>query len=280
MNVNSSKLLSKTGNDLQATNLAEMGATHIKEEVFSILQENNEKTLAETELILEQNLPFNFTFQVKAETNPFYIIKSSNIPADVSKVEDEKTETIIVYFSSYGYSNDQQEKNITGMVRATRAKGSIFPTAPDGTIHFYDDAEWTKDDDDEIDNVYFHEGVTMSSNSDLQVNYNLYSEGTTTLESNSDLIVFGDAYVQLLDVKTNSNPGNLGLMCVENTLYIYGDPTVNLGIKTSFTNCTDVKAATPAKNGIYAKNYLYVSPSTGGTGWEKGNLNFDTIKYE
>ncbi len=47
LNLNTSKQVYKTGSDLQATNLAEMGVTHLKEEVYRTLNANNDKTVTD-----------------------------------------------------------------------------------------------------------------------------------------------------------------------------------------------------------------------------------------
>ncbi|WML45559.1 hypothetical protein [Neobacillus sp. PS3-40] len=276
LNLNSAKQGSKTGNDIQATNLAEMGANHIKQIAIQTLQTNNDKSLLDVKLILQNNLNaalLNKSFPIKNNLDfPNYKVISEDV--SVEDIAKEQAQKVIINFTTEGFSENQQSKSITGVIQFTRGKGDAFPNAPENSTRYDETQVFDHNNDGEYDKtLYFKNGFVMNSNSKLTFDVDLYVNGTITQEANTDVWVKGDAYVKELDLKTNdNNNGNLALMCVDKTLFIYS--TVQIPVETNFTNCEDVLAKKP-KNGVFAKKVVYVSP-TNSPSWGTENLTIDT----
>jgi hypothetical protein len=275
-NLNSAKQSSKTGNDIQATNLAEMAVNHLKEVAIQILQTNNDKSLIEVKDLLQENLQTtlnNKPFRIKENQDfPKYVVINEDVT--VEDLEGEQTQKLFIHFTTEGFSENQQSKKITGVIEFSRGKQNTFPEIPDNSTVFSDPMIFDHNNDGVYNQtVSFNNGLLMESNSNLTFNFDLYSEGTITQESNTDLWVKGNAYVNALDLKTNNtNNGNLAIMCVDETLFIYS--TVQIPVETNFTNCEDVLTSKP-KNGVFAKNVVYLSPN-GSSTWGTDNFSIDT----
>ncbi|WP_318508183.1 hypothetical protein [Bacillus sp. T3] len=190
--------VSKTGNNLKATNVAEMGVVHLQEEIHQIVTTNNGKTLEELKVLLENNLPSNIRFQSQTGNTPNYRVVR-NEPVKIEKVNN--TDRLIIPFTISGYSN-QEQKSITGRVIVKNS----FPLVPVGVDPITGTPTYQKqglDDEEAFDNtVYYSEGFSIASNFSLTYQMDLYSQGETTLVSNTDIWVKGDAYVNDLSLKT------------------------------------------------------------------------------
>lgn len=281
LNVNNAKQISKTGNDLQATNLAEMATTHLKNEVQQILEIHNDKSLTDVKMILQNDLQANVInkpFQIKNELkNPSYQIEKAN----VSSSDDGTAEKIWIDFISLGTSQSLQTKQIEGKIQISRAKKPVYPTKPAHATEVPTAINYDHNNDGTFDQtMYYEQGFTMKSNTSLTFDSDLYAKGMIKLESNTDLWVKGDAYVELLDLKTNDNNhndhGNLALMCVDKTLFVYS--TTQVSVETNFTDCESVLDKKP-KNGIFAKQVIYESPDHSST-WQGANQSMMDTKYK
>jgi hypothetical protein len=218
INLNTSKQVARTGNDLRATNLAEMGVVHIKEEFHGIIKGHKIQTLSG---LLNQLLGIE-KHKIQVGNKQYYEFESGH-PAPVYR---EGALIAIRYpFTSIGTSVDT-EKTISGDLvislefplrqvgidlisgkRIYKQVGGLFD------LIFEDD-------------VYYSDGFAVQSNTDLTYELDLFSQGEITMTSNSDIIVKGDAYVNDLYLTTTGGTGgnqaNQSLMCVEGTLTIFG----------------------------------------------------------
>lgn len=276
LNVTNAKQGTLTRNNLQATNLAEMGTTHLKDKVYSSIKVNENSDLNTIATNLRNTLTtdvINKPFSITTATNsPKYMIPAVTITTMI----DGPYELLTVDFTSVGTTENLQSKNITGKIILKRGRG--FPSAPDNATVFEAKEVYERENPIYTQPVYYEQGLSMSSNTDVTVNVDLYAKGTITQASNTDLWVKGDAYVQTLDLKTNGGNGNLAIMCVDDTLYIYSaTPEVTLPVETSFIDCATVLTDKP-KNGIFAKKvvYLSINPEI----WKKENLTIDNIQYQ
>lgn len=270
LNLNTSKQVSKSGNDLQATNLAEMGAIQLKEEIFRILTNNNGMSVTEIKNALDSQLPTNAKlFQIKqGSTYPYYKIDSFTVTV-------ESEDKVKVDFTSIGYSDSQQQKSITGTIVATKTIVNLFPKIPNDAVKISDDPTY-KDPATFTTAVYYDNGFSLQAEKQPLVFLDgLYS--TVIVQENKTIVsVTGDAHVIELDLKTN---GNEALLCVQGDLYIYGNIPVPIPNPTpivkSNLNCAD-EIKTNSK-GIYAMDVIYKPLYS--KAWDKQTMSVDA-KYE
>jgi hypothetical protein len=278
LNVTNAKQATNTRNNLQATNLAEMGTSQLREEVFTKLLSTayQNKTLSEIKTNLQTDLnTFIYTdYPINTTTiSPKFKIEK----AIVSTAEDASFEILKVEFKTVGTSENKQNKNVSGIFQLKRLKA--FPSPPTGAIVFSQDVDYNSNTNQAYQTVYYTQDVELDSNITITVNIDLYAQGTIIQASNSDLWVKGNAYISSLDQSTNTTGnGNRALMCVDNTLYVYtSDINNKLPVNTSFTNCSSVLYSTPPNNGIFAKKVVYLSSSP--EDWKKENLTVENVQY-
>jgi hypothetical protein len=277
LNVSNAKQGSTTQNNIQAINLAEMGTTQLKSNVIKSLELNATKDIESLKTIITTtvNSLVNVPFKVDSSDpkSPSFKIES----ATVSKGDEGPYEFLTIDFKSVGTAQNLKSKFITGNIKLKRGKG--FPSAPPGATIF-DVKEEYKHNDSTYNTVYYQAGLSMASNTDITINVDLYANGTITQQSNTDLWVKGDAYVQTLDLKENSTGnGNLAIMCVDDTLYVYSsNPEIqNLEVETNFSTCQNVITTKP-KNGIFAKKVVYLSINP--EQWKQQNTTVENIQYK
>ncbi|WP_157413015.1 type IV pilus modification PilV family protein [Neobacillus drentensis] len=286
INVNNSKQVSKSGNDIQATNLAEMGTTHLKEDIFTKIASDEYKTkdLEEIKKSLQSELDtiINHDFQVNTSNKTKFKIAAATVQNEVVG----NNEIIKVKFTSVGTSENDQTRKVIGTFKLLRGKGVSFPPKPPNITdaNTYLNSIVYKGNYTKTEPVYYYSGFTMNPPTTLTftVTADLYAKGTIRQEANTDLTVWGNAHVENPYPKTN-NPGNgnLGLMCVEKKLFIYSN--LNFDIKKlsdyGYTSCSQVVAHRPPLNGVYAKDYEYIR-TTSPDNWSKGNLTIEDIEYK
>ncbi|MBT2693061.1 hypothetical protein [Bacillus sp. ISL-55] len=289
MAANNSKQIAHTGSKIKATNLAEMGVTHMKREAASIIGENKQASLLDTEKLLQTKLPFETAFQIKKDKSyPLYKIEDVKITS--SHIEDQ--EEIKIIFTSIGVAEDKQESRINAELNIARGElNDKFPDPLKGMEVKHEDKITTNgpfvtpmlftfhvtipSNNDPVfkEKTYFKQGLTASSNTELEFKSNLYLKGDSFIESNSDVVVYGDAYIENIDVKQN-NPGNgnQGLLCIEGTLRIYG--SVEGQVTTTSQSCGTITSANHY-SGIYAKKVIYSPKESQMSEW-----NVNTIDLE
>lgn len=286
INVNNSKQVSKSGNDIQATNLAEMGTTHLKEVIFTTITSDAYKTKDGEQIKIslqsELNTIINHEFQVNTSNKTKFKIAAATVQNEVVG----NNEILTVKFTTAGMSENNQNREISGTIKVTRGRGVSFPPRPT-TI---------KDEDTYLDTVtyklnevrpeseYYYMGFTLTPPTTLTytVTADLYAKGTIRQEANTDLTVWGNAHVENPYPKTNDpNNGNLGLMCVDKKLFIYSN--LNFDIKKlsdyGYTSCSQVVGHSPPLNGVYANDYEYIR-TTSPDNWSKGNLTIENVEYK
>lgn len=284
MNLNSSAQVQRTGNSIQATNLAEMGSEHLKKEAIRIIEQEKQASLQETKTALEANLPANIKFPaVVGLANPYYEIKNVNVTTEV--VEHERIhiwrttmeERVKVTFTSYGFSEDGKESIIDGEMTAFRlSELNKFPSLLDLVVSIVKAPfQILKGTYSYNDIAYFENGLEVESNSIITFYKDLYLRGAATINSNADLLVKGNAHLEVASVKTNDPKiGNLGLVCVEGTVYLYGDNPPD--VVKDFPSCQEISNRTPPVNGIYAKAAVYIGSNQQKPEWKADNVTFNT----
>jgi hypothetical protein len=256
LNATTTLQVTKTGDDLKATNVAEMGVVHLQEEIYQIVTSNTGKTLGEIKDILQNNLPSNIHFQSKTGKNPDYQVVR-NDPVKIEPIDN--IDRLIIPFTLVGYSNEKS-KSISGKVIVI----NTFPLVPAGTDPITGTPLYEKQGNDREetfeDSVYYNEGFSLSSNFSITYELDLFSQGDITLVSNTDIWIKGDAYVSNLNLSTtgsgSDNNANQSLMCVEGTLTIYGPkPNVTMEERENI-NCQDIINYNNY-SGIFAKDIIY-----------------------
>lgn len=289
MAANNSKQIAHTGSEIRATNLAEMGVTHMEREAAAIIGENKEASLLDTEKLLQTEMPFDKDFSIKKDkTYPLYKIEDVKITS--SLIEDQ--EEIKIIFTSIGVAEDKQESRIKAELKIARGKpdglfpepeknmierdeGTITPEGPYGHPLLFVSHVTIPSNYDPVfmEKTYFMQGLTASSNTELEFKNNLYLKGDSFIESNSDVVVYGDAYIENLDVKQN-NPGNgnQGLLCIEGTLRIYG--SVEGQVTTTSQSCGKITSANHY-SGVYAKKVIYFPKESQLAEWNVNTLELE-----
>ena len=260
LNINSAKQTSVSGGNMQATNLAEMGTLHLEQEIYKLLGENNNVSLEQLATILQTGLPNNNDYKVKSDTGTQY-----KLQRDESVNYDSDEEQVIITFDSIGIAGNDREKSVSGSMIVMQN----FPLVPAGVdpvtgVQYYKMSG--KDNEVEFDEtMYYYDGFGLHSNTLVTYDIDLYSQGDVTINSNSDVWVKGDAYVSSFDLKTNNpNNGNQALMCVENTLTIYGPvpaDTVIEELSTIGKTCEEIIDNNDHQSGVYAKEIIYEGSS-------------------
>jgi hypothetical protein len=289
MAANNSKQINHSGNGIKATNLAEMGVTHMKLEAAKIIAKNRKASLSDTEKELQNNLPIKNSFQVKKDKSyPLYKIENVEITSSTQQGQEE----LKVTFTSIGIAEDQQESRISAELQISRGeldfqfpdpdKGmvvknddSIDSNGPFDTPLFFTSHVIIPSNHDPVfkKDTYFMRGFTANSNTELKFESDLYLRGDSFIESNSDVIVYGDAYFENVDVKQNKQGnGNQGLLCIEGTLKIFGN--VEGDVTTTSLSCGAIKSANHY-SGIYAKEVIYYPVESQMLEWNVNNIDLE-----
>jgi hypothetical protein len=289
MAANNAKQIAHTGSEIKATNLAEMGVTHMKREAAAIMGENKQASLLDTEKLLQTKLPFGTAFQIRKDKSyPLY--KMEDVKVTSSNIENQ--EEIKINFTSIGVAEDKQESRINAELNITRGKpGGLFPE-PEKDMTVKEDGILTSEgpfgypllfnshviipsNHDPVfkEKTYFKMGLTASSNTVLKFGNNLYLKGDSVIESNSNVVVNGDAYIENMVVKQN-NPGNgnQGLLCIEGTLRIYG--SVEGKVSTISQSCGVITSA-KHYSGVYAKKVIYFPKESQLPDWNVNTLELE-----
>ncbi|WML25423.1 hypothetical protein [Neobacillus sp. OS1-33] len=286
INVNNSKQVSKSGNDIQATNLAEMGTTHLKEVIFTKISSDAYKTKdleqIKTSLQSELNPIINLDFQVSTSNKTKFKIAAATVQNEVVG----NNEILTVKFTTVGISENTQTREISGTIKVTRGRSVSFPPKPTSIKdeNTYLNTVTYKFDGIRTEPEYYYNGFTLTPPTTLTytVTADLYAKGIIRQEANTDLIVWGNAYVENPYPKINDpGNGNLGLMCVEKKLFIYSNQKFDIKklSDSGYSTCSEVVGHKPALNGVYAKDYEYIR-TTNPDNWSKGNLTIENIEYK
>lgn len=289
MAANNSKQINHTGGGIKATNLAEMGVTHMKREAAKIIAKNKKASLSDTDNALRNNLPIKNAFQVKKDKSyPLYKIEDVEITSSTPQGQEE----IKVTFTSIGIAEDQQESRISAELQISKGEldgkfpdpdegmvvkhdGSIHSNGPFDTPLFFTSHVIIPSNHDPVfkKDTYFMRGFTANSNTELKFESNLYLRGDSFIESNSDVIVYGDAYFENVDVKLNrQGNGNQGLVCIEGTLKIFGN--VEGEVTTTSLSCEAIKSASHY-SGVYAKKVIYYPEESESPEWNVNNVDLE-----
>jgi hypothetical protein len=276
MAANNSKQIAHTGSEIKATNLAEMGVTHMKKQAASLLAMNSKKSLEHTVEILNNELrTFDNSFNLKLnQSYPMYRIDDIT----VSPLISEDQESISISFTSIGIAEDQQESRISGKMIISRGflTGEFpQPTAEMQPSDLEESDKYTHEFTNSIlfprkftvrpntslsftKDAYFQNGLDTESNTHLEIGRDLYLKEESSIKNNSDVWVKGNAHIESLSVKQN-NPerGNQGLICIEGTLYLYGDEE-NISVKTPNPSCAQI-IDSKHESGIFALEVVNVS---------------------
>ncbi|MBT2681648.1 pilus assembly PilX N-terminal domain-containing protein [Bacillus sp. ISL-35] len=287
MAANNSKQIAHTGSEIKATNLAEMGVTHMKKQVTGILSRNSKKSLDYTVATLNNELPFNKSFNLKlSQSYPMYRIEN----IIVSPVKSGEQEKISIAFTSIGIAEDHQESRISGKMIVSR--GFLTGDFPQPTTEMKPSDEESIKSNHEFassklflnnfsvrsntdlsfkKDAYFQNGLETESNTHLEIGRDLYLKEESSIKNNSDVWVKGNAHIKSLSVKQN-NPerGNQGLICIEGTLYLYGDEE-NISVKTPIPSCAQIIDSNH-ESGIYAMEVVNVSETPEPYAWDVKDL--------
>lgn len=284
LNVNTSKQVSKTGNDLQATNLAEMGAYHLKGEVLRILASDNYKNKNFTDF--KTNLQFDLN-KLKEDSFKINEINNSQYRFDeviVSTEEVGNNEIVQTRFTSVGTPENQKEKSISGTIKATRSKAYVFPDLKEPAVN-----KITTQVEDILESlkskpIYLEQGLKMVSNNRvIDLKYDLYSKGIINQQKNkTTLRVLAnngkESNAHITEI-TQKESGQEALMCVEGTLYIYNskpsDFEENYHIVKDLV-CDKTASKSDGYNGVYARNIIFKDRSN----WDKNNIEIIDVEYK
>lgn len=282
MAANNAKQIAHTGSEIKATNLAEMGVTHMKKQVAGILSRNSKKSLDYTVETFNNELPLNNSFNLKLG-QPYPMYRIENII--VSPSTSEKQENISISFISTGIAEDQQESRISGKMIISR--GFLSGDFPHPTTEMKSTDEESIKFNHEFTSstlflnnftlrsnsvlsfkkdAYFQNGLDTESNTRLEIGRDLYLKEESFIKNNSDVWVKGNAHIESLGVKQN-NPGkgNQGLICIEGTLYLYGDEE-NISVKTPNPSCAQI-IDSKHESGIFAMEVVRVSDNPEPSAW-------------
>ncbi|MCM3663825.1 hypothetical protein M3204_05385 [Mesobacillus subterraneus] len=289
MAANNSKQIAHTGSGIKATNLAEMGVTHMKREAAKLIAKNKIASLSDTEKALRYKLPLINAFKVKKNKSyPLYKIEDVEITSSTLQGQED----IKITFTSIGLAEDQQESRISAELNISRGEldgrfpdpdnemvvkdvDSINYRGPFNTpLLFTSHVEIPSNHDPVfIKDTYFMKGFTANSNTELKFESNLFLKGDSFIDSNSEVIVYGDTYIENIDVKQNKQEnGNQGLLCIEGTLKIYGK--VEGTVTTTSQSCGAIASA-KHYGGIYAKKVIYYPKETQTPEWDVNRMLLD-----
>lgn len=252
--------VSKTGEDLQATNVAEMGVVHLKEMVYQTLIANtasikpsNIQTMLETKLAAVNNQ----TFQVRDGIT----YKLTDIVVTPTPLTDiGNIEKVSIAFKSTG-SSQNGVFQIDGTIEAPVAVINEFPEYSSGEYKYVEsDPAYTHQDADTIqsDQYYFANGFTYKSTNEKDVL--TFSKGFVSLgaiettSAGTYFTIDGDAHVY--DIQLHHEDGKNALMCVKGKLYVYGpeDPIPYPQVKKPLDCQAEIASGT---NGIIAEEYYH-----------------------
>lgn len=281
LNISNAKQGAMSQYNLQATNVAEMGPSQLREKIYSLLNSPSyqDKSLSDIKVQLQTDLNAAFTANypiLPNRANPNFKI----INLTVSTSANGSNDTINVDFTSIGTAANNQTKTITGTIQINRMSAAPFPSQPIGVSFEQNPAPDIKQNTNlTYNNVYYNQDVSLAQNTNLTVSGDFYSSGNLSQENNSDIVVNGNAYINTISQKLNggNNNGNQALICVDKTLYVYSTNTNPLSVKTDFKTCQDVKSYNN-NQGIYAKNVVYYQNTPGQ--WLKSNIFTQNIQYK
>ena len=240
-NIHSAKQFNKTGDRLKATHLAEMGVvyteTKFKQQIDQIVEEwEEEQELQEESMPL---LPIHMADKLEEYSARFIDVKNINgedrFIIDNMDVELD-TEEVLISFNSIGTTANDESREISSTMRISPSMYTIpgeedqEPTNPGSYFNPPKSALYTTDpfntgntDIDyrsRNDHVVFNDGVTLHQNNNLRAKH-LWVKGTAYVPANSNIIVYGNfVSYGTVGYQTNKNEtGNMGLVCVEGSLY-------------------------------------------------------------
>ncbi|WP_147532515.1 hypothetical protein [Bacillus marasmi] len=264
--------LSKTGENLQATNLAEMGVLHLKEMVYQTLVENNTvitpsnvKTLLEIKFLGINNQVYEISEGVGYKVSD--LIVTTTPLNDIGKIE-----RVTIAFKSTGLTNNE-EFSIEGTIEAPVAVINEFPEyRSDEYVYVNEDPAYTHKDSDTIqsEEYYFANGFSYKGTNEkdvLRFSKGIVSLGSiTTTNSGTYITINEDAHV--FDIQLHHEDGKNALMCVKGKLYVYGPnpPTPIPQIKKPLDCATEINNGT---TGIIAEEY-YHTPL--GANWNRDEI--------
>lgn len=292
MAANNATQIKKTGNEIKSTNLAEMGVDHLKKMTALILTQNSQETLEKSKNELALVLPNREFFSIKtASTYPRYQFDQITVN---SRVESDK-EVLLVDFTSVGIAEDQQKEKITGTIIAYRGKSAGgFPARP-SEMKTYSEMDFDKKENtiskpayfedkllipsntdlNFIENAYFEKGFSTSANTTHHFNKDLFLKGNSSIVSNSDVSVNGNLYLDEIFVKTNKNHnGNQGLLCVDGTLYLYGEE--ELEVISNTNGCSRI-VSEKHNSGIFATKVVNLPATPQPGAWRAENISIDAL---
>lgn len=252
--------LSKTGEDLQATNLAEMGVLHLKEMVYQTLVENKVAiTPSNVQNILETKFSSvnNQVYQISEGVG----YKVSDILVTTTPLNDiGKIEKVTIAFKSTGLTKNE-DFSIQGTIEAPVAVINEFPEyESDEYVYVQEDPAYTHQDADTLqsDQFYFANGFTFKSTNEKDVL--TFSKGIVSLgaiettSAGTYFTINEDAHVY--DVQLHHEDGKNALMCVKGKLYVYGPnpPNPIPQVKKPLDCATEITNGT---TGIIAEEYYH-----------------------
>lgn len=277
--VSGAKQVSSTNGSIQSTNLAEMGVNYVELEVSQVIKNKPTAALSQTVTDIQTILKSDTAIVVDSN-NPNANFTIKNLTVLGSKILDnsgaQTGEEVKVSFTSEGLSNGKKQKAIQTTIVLTRYGGNnqLYDPAKD-LVKIFTDTQNVKLRMTYAEKfVHYKMNLELNPTSSLTYLNNLIVDGSTTLAANTNIIVKKNAHFKgKLDIKTNNTGnGNLGNVCVEGTLYYYGQPT-DIDVETNFTSCS----AVAKKNGIFAKKVVYRDPSAPTQlKWDIANIDIQT----
>lgn len=273
----SAKQVNHTNGSIQSTNLSEMGIDHVKSTVVQTIAPQPSATLEQTLASIRTALHDDTVIVDDANHASFTIsdlaVKGTRLVDKSGKVTGER---LNVTFTSTGVAGGTTPKSIATTLELTRAGTTEQLYTKTDNVRVFavtESAKYTRTFVEKF--VHYQENLELYAPSALTFNHNLIVEGTTTLEANSDILVKGDAHFKgKLDVKTNKpGNGNLGNVCVEGTLYYYGNPSDN-AVNTNFATCDSVSK----QNGVFAKKVVYLAAKSAmHLRWDTDLMDIQTV---
>lgn len=272
LNSTTTKQVSKTGEDIQATNAAEMGVVHLKELVFQTLIANrtsikpsNIQTILETKLATINNQ--TFTVQDGITYKVTDLVVTPTPMNDISSIEK-----VNISFKSVGSALNEVFQ-IEGTIEAPVAAINAFPEYVSGEyVYVETDPTYTHQDADTIqsDQYYFENGFTFKSTTEKDVL--TFSKGIVSLgaivTTNAGTYFTINEDTHVFDIQLHQDDGKNALMCVKGKLYVYGpdDPVPKPQVKKPLDCASEIANGT---SGIIAEEY-YHTPL--GAVWKRNEI--------
>ncbi|NMD70534.1 hypothetical protein HHO41_09540 [Bacillus sp. DNRA2] len=272
LNTTTTKQVTKTGEDIQATNVAEMGVVHLKELVFQTLIANktslkpsNIQTILETKLAAINNQTFKVRDGISYTLSDLIVTPTPlNDFANIDKVS--------IAFKSTGSALNEMFQ-IEGTIEAPVAAINEFPEYESGEYKYVEtDPAYTHQDANTIqsDQYYFANGFTFKSTNEKDVL--TFSKGIVSLgaivttNAGTYFTINEDAHVY--DIQLHQDDGKNALMCVKGKLYVYGpdDPDPMPKVKKPLDCASEIANGT---SGIIAEEY-YHTPL--GAIWDRNEI--------